>query len=149
MEFLRQLVFDRPNFTNTFINFESVGELPEDEVDTDEEVEEEEEEYEDNEASIVPSQSLCSTVSATSSACSIDKRLLCGVCKEREKDTVIQCGHSMCSVCFDNLKEARKMECAKIRSKVERLAEEKVLKCPFDVCGKRISDDAHKIMFDV
>lgn len=132
MEFLRKLVYDRPSFTNTFIDFDCVGPLPEDDVENEigEEVEDVEIECDmDNIISAtVPaspsSQSVCSTMSASSSS-SLSGKLTCGICAMRQKDALLQCGHSVCMLCFEQMKRERKAECSKIRGKKRERSKKK------------------------
>lgn len=154
MEFLRKLVYNRPNFTKNFMEFENVGPISEEE----EEEENAEEEEDDGECEIenigltnyarMPSSpssySTCSTMSAASTT-----KLTCGNCGLREKDTLLQCGHSTCSFCFEQMKNERKEQCCKIKGKNKRAKEEKKLKCPFPKCGMQINDIGHKINFDL
>lgn len=162
MDFLRQLIFERSDFTHTFIDFESVGPVPEgeEEVEGDEEKDIDEDEHEEEEEEATsstircipsPSPSLHSVGSSSSSSSSsqFDKRLICTLCNERQKNCLMQCSHSICTICFNDMKEARKLECANIRGKTRRINEEKKLKCPFDVCAKTISDVAITMCLDL
>lgn len=162
MDFLRQLVYKQPNFTRTFIEFENVGPLPDDEQQQqnqtqseygDEDVEMEMDECENTETNTVSSIDRCSSSQSTSSSnstpsssSSTDRRM-CSKCDIRQKDTVMQCGHVICSVCFGHLKEARKKECLRYKA-VQRRKEEKKLKCPLSICGIRINDKVQQICLD-
>lgn len=131
MEFLRKLVYDRQNYTNVFIQFEAVGKLPEEE-----EVEEEEDEgqaEEEIENFVLPSnihsspssQSVRSESSQSSSSSAIEKKFTCGNCNVRQKNVAMECGHSVCAECYENIKEQRKIECVNVRGVKRREKEEK------------------------
>lgn len=160
MDFLRQIIFERSDFTHTFIDFESVGPVPEGEEveEGDEEEDNDEDEQQQEEGATLssirsipsPSPSMQSVGSSSSSSSSqFDKRLICKLCNQRQKNCLMQCSHSICTICFNNMKEARKLECANIRSKVRRQKEEFFLKCPFDVCAKTITDVAMTMCLDL
>lgn len=152
-EFLRKLVFNRPNYTNVFIEFDTVGPLPEEEVEKedDDELEEDEEEIQNIlSPSIVhssqSSQSLSSASSQSSSSSVIEKKLTCGNCNIRQKNVAMECRHSVCTECYESMKDDRKKECAHIRGAKRREKEEKKIKCPFSNCGKIIE---HVIFLDL
>lgn len=155
MDFLRQFVYDRPNFTRHFIQFENVGPLPENENDdqdaSDEDNVETDELHEAESATAnqhsIPRCPSSQSVSSQSSSSSSENLHMCGMCGIRKKNSLMQCGHAICSVCFGNLKEVRIKECVRYRV-VQRRKEEKKMKCPFTACGKRINDRAQQICLD-
>lgn len=132
MDFLRQFVYDRPNFTKHFIQFENVGPLPEyedDDLDVFDENDVETDELHEAESATANQHSIprcpsSQSVTSQSSSLSSENRHMCGVCGIRNKDSLMQCGLAICSVCFDNLKEKRKQECVRYRV-VQRRKEEK------------------------
>lgn len=148
MDFLRQLVYDRPNFTRTFIEFDNVGPLPDDEQQQSEDEDDDDVEMDvcENIETLVASPSSQSSSSTQSSSATFDNRI-CSNCGIHKKDTVMQCSHVICSVCFAHLKDARKKECMRYKA-VQRRKEEKKLKCPLSVCGKRINDKIQLICLD-
>lgn len=154
MHFLRQLVYNRPNFTRNFIRFDDVDSSLESENANEcniEDTEMDELEQTENASASMPSitrcassQSVCSSVASSSSTAS-SYSILCSQCGIRKKDSLIQCGHAICGVCFINMKEAREQEC--IGYKVaQRRKEEKKMKCP--LCSKQINDKAQQILDD-
>lgn len=113
MEFLRKLVFERPKYTNTFMKFDAVGHLPEEDIEEDVEEEnaydDEEDEVQSEEESVVSASVSCSSSSSSSQsaqpASSLSLQLVCKNCNVLQKDIVMGCGHLICSVCFEKLKE--------------------------------------------
>lgn len=158
MEFLRQLVFENPSFTDTLIDFESVGDLPDGEefVECEEDIDNGEDETVNTTTSTDHSHvaSTCgvelSTVSSPSQSSSqADTKRMCGICAERVKDSLMSCGHIICGQCFSGLIDARQKYCREnYRSKRQQLKEEKHLWCPFDLCRKVIQPIAHMLNFD-
>lgn len=136
------------------MDFDGVGQLPEDEIEAEAEDGEESDYIEDDEQSETGSviSSSSSGISSLSSIPSTQSALLsqleCKNCKLRQKDVAMGCGHVICSICFDKMKEARKRDCAKIKGKKNREAQEEMLKCPLSDCGKSISDNVIRINFD-
>lgn len=59
------------------------------------------------------------------------------------------CGHTLCGPCFDDLKEKRKVECASQYRAARVKKEQKILKCPFTICSKEITDTALQISLDI
>lgn len=147
-EFLRTLVYERPTYTNVFIEFNAIGKLPEDEQ---QEEEDEGTDEEDVENIVIPSQtpsspstqSACSTPSPTSSSHSgLEKKFICGVCNVRPKNVGLECSHIVCTACYEDMKNDRKKQCTRFRSK-RKEKEEKKLMCPFSNCGQTIE----RVMF--
>lgn len=103
MDFLRYVIFERTEITDTFMDFESVGTDGEEETDEYEDESEEEQELQQPDVTRSPSPSL-SSISSSSSQ--IDEFLKCKVCNERRKNRIMQCSHFICDVCFDAMKEA-------------------------------------------
>lgn len=159
MEFLRQLVYNDSDFTDKFLEFESIGELPDDEPC----FEENDEQYDDvNTDNIIEldysQESTATTSSGVSSSVSLsqptssqaDTKSLCGKCLEREKDSLMSCSHAICKVCFDGHVNERKKYCeANIRSKRRRGKEEQNLLCPFDKCRKQINSMVFPMRLDL
>lgn len=79
----------------------------------------------------------------------MDNKLKCGNCMHNKKDLLLQCGHIVCTPCFEKMKFDRKKECENVKGKKKREMEEKKLKCPLSVCGKSINNVAHTFIFDV
>lgn len=149
MEFLRKLVFERPHFTQTFLDFESVGELPEEEMYDEVEDNEEEESMDVDMDDCSAASSSTQSASSQCSQQSIDMKLRCNACEKRQKDVVMSCGHSVCTTCFDKVKVDRIAECANTRGAKKRAALEKKLNCPFPKCGKSINYEAIHLNFDL
>lgn len=150
MDFLRHVIFERFDITDTFTDFASVGSIPDDEEEVEDcededECEEEQEQQQQNNVIRSPSPSPSSTSSSSSQ---IEDFLKCKMCKERNKNRIMQCSHFICNVCFDAMIEARKNECAGIRAKAKKKREEKILKCPYDMCGKPITDQVTIVSLD-
>lgn len=59
------------------------------------------------------------------------------------------CGHTLCGPCFDDLKEKRKVECASQYRAARVKKQQKILKCPFTICSKEITDTALQISLDI
>lgn len=136
---MRKLVYQRPTYTNLFIEFDAISKLPEDEQQEEEDEGTEEKEIENvvlpSQAPLSPStQSVCSTSSSTSSSYSgIEKNshLVCAIYGKKvwPWSAVISSA--------PNAKDDRKKECARLRGK-RKENEEKILKCTFLNCGQEV-----------
>lgn len=158
MDFLKQLTYDKSAFTEPLLDFENVKQVDDDDAAPDHDSEDD-----DSVAmpeSCLPSQltsldsgiavtSQISSSSASSTSSFDDTKLMCGICLDRQKDTLLDCGHTICGACFIDLKTARKKYCEeKFTNPRQRRAQTKLLECPFATCRKAIGLEARTILFD-
>lgn len=91
-----------------FLNFDAVSHLPEEESEDDDE--------EDKVQSVSCSSSSSSSQSIQPASL-LSSQLVCKNFNVLQKDIAMGCGHLICFVYFEKLKEDRKTECADVRGK--------------------------------
>lgn len=141
--------------TDAFIDFENVGPIAEDE--------DEFEELNHPDAVVCDAfmENTCTQASTSSGTLTsfgssissvsqaVDPKTLCGLCTEREKDSLMDCGHTICGVCFTNRLSDHQEFCKEnFTDQRTRRKELRNFRCPFDRCGKVIKTKVQKMILD-
>lgn len=154
-EFLLAVIHKDNKLTKSYIDFESVGPISEGEDEFD---------YLNN-----PDAAVCdafmentctqastssgtinsfgSSISSVSQA--VDSKTVCSLCSEREKDSLMECGHTICGTCFQNRLSDHQAYCKQTFADQRTQRKEiRNFRCPYDRCGQIIKAKVQKMILD-